>query len=237
MKRSSFCLNSESKRRPNSSNPFCKCELVKAQQYDHPGSALAGPAPTFKSRYADPNHPANSGSPISLLTGGHFNPSSRRQGRRRGGLISSAISAYQNRTPSDQKVPQSEQYGAQGQRTGVEGEQYGTQTEYRAQGSSMSQPPMGSQGYSGGAYGEGAYGQGAQYGPGGRRPRGGLRSKMSENVAYLLIVNMPSEEELAAARERLAAEQAAKDAKKQNSFLGISKGSSHGSGHSPAHTP
>ncbi|KUJ17980.1 uncharacterized protein LY89DRAFT_683942 [Mollisia scopiformis] len=36
----------------------------------------------FSSRYADPNHPANSGSLISLLTGGHVNPKARKQQRR-----------------------------------------------------------------------------------------------------------------------------------------------------------
>lgn len=34
------------------------------------------------SRYNDPNHPANSGSLISLLTGGAVNPAARRQARR-----------------------------------------------------------------------------------------------------------------------------------------------------------
>lgn len=34
------------------------------------------------SRYSDPNHPANSGSLISLLTGGAVNPAARRQARR-----------------------------------------------------------------------------------------------------------------------------------------------------------
>jgi hypothetical protein len=38
--------------------------------------------PKFASRYADPNHPANSGSLISLLTGGHINPQARRNQRK-----------------------------------------------------------------------------------------------------------------------------------------------------------
>lgn len=32
-------------------------------------------SPTFTSRYADPNHPASNGNLISLVTGGHVNPS------------------------------------------------------------------------------------------------------------------------------------------------------------------
>jgi hypothetical protein len=42
---------------------------------EHPHSVLStGPKETFASRYADPNHPASSGNPWSLITGGHFNP-------------------------------------------------------------------------------------------------------------------------------------------------------------------
>ncbi|KAL2291756.1 hypothetical protein FJTKL_11954 [Diaporthe vaccinii] len=52
---------------------------------EHQGSSLAVPAdsrPAFSSRFSDPNHPANSGSLISLLTGGSVNPAARRQERR-----------------------------------------------------------------------------------------------------------------------------------------------------------
>ncbi|KAJ5642454.1 hypothetical protein N7490_006454 [Penicillium lividum] len=38
---------------------------------ENPDSHLVqGPAPTFTSRYADPNHPASSGDPLALVTGG-----------------------------------------------------------------------------------------------------------------------------------------------------------------------
>lgn len=41
----------------------------------NPDSLLAQtPKHTFRSRYADPNHPAASGNLISLITGGHINP-------------------------------------------------------------------------------------------------------------------------------------------------------------------
>ncbi|KAJ5099712.1 hypothetical protein N7532_006713 [Penicillium argentinense] len=39
-------------------------------------------APQFKSRYNDPNHPANSGSLVALLTGGAVDPVPRRKARR-----------------------------------------------------------------------------------------------------------------------------------------------------------
>jgi len=54
--------------------------LTNFQLAENPESSLAGPQPQFRSRYADPNHPANSGSLISLITGGHINPP---KGRRR----------------------------------------------------------------------------------------------------------------------------------------------------------
>lgn len=51
---------------------------------ENPGSKLTamGQEPKFASRYADPNHPANSGSLVSLLTGGVINPQRRRNERR-----------------------------------------------------------------------------------------------------------------------------------------------------------
>lgn len=42
-----------------------------SQAKDNPDSALAaGPKPEFASRFADPSHPANSGSLVALLSGG-----------------------------------------------------------------------------------------------------------------------------------------------------------------------
>lgn len=41
---------------------------------------MQGPKPKFRSRYADPNHPANSGSLIALVTGGKINPPPLRLG-------------------------------------------------------------------------------------------------------------------------------------------------------------
>ena len=50
----------------------------------NPNSKLTGPPPSkqFASRYSDPNHPANSGTILGLLTGGHFDPKAQRRGRR-----------------------------------------------------------------------------------------------------------------------------------------------------------
>lgn len=52
---------------------------------EHQGSSLTVPSssrPAFASRFSDPSHPANSGSLISLVTGGVVNPAARRQERR-----------------------------------------------------------------------------------------------------------------------------------------------------------
>lgn len=50
----------------------------------NPNSKLAIPPPSkpFASRYSDPNHPANSGTLLALLTGGHFDPKGQRRTRR-----------------------------------------------------------------------------------------------------------------------------------------------------------
>ncbi|KAJ9614765.1 hypothetical protein H2204_014463 [Knufia peltigerae] len=52
----------------------------------NPGTLLAEARPPprkeFASRFSDPNHPVNSGSLISLLTGGHFNPKAEKRARR-----------------------------------------------------------------------------------------------------------------------------------------------------------
>ncbi|KAF7926641.1 uncharacterized protein EAE97_010150 [Botrytis byssoidea] len=82
--------------------------------HNNPESSLAGPLPAFNSRWADPNHPANSGGLKSLLTGIPDDRKSSREGKkdrkkdrrdrrrrdssssntsRRGGLLSTALGA------------------------------------------------------------------------------------------------------------------------------------------------
>ena len=127
--------------RPNASRNEQSADSNK--QHEHPNSALTGPeTPRFRSRYADPNHPANSGSLISLVTGGVVNPQERRQNRRqeRRERLSNRIG---------RPLPQ------RGQR-------------------SRESP---------------------------------IKRVLQENVMYLMIANMPSEQDLAAARSRLAAQE------------------------------
>ncbi|MCJ1435820.1 hypothetical protein MMC27_005196 [Xylographa pallens] len=122
--------------------------LKKSQKFagENMESSLSVPQTTeFASRYSDPNHAANNGSLISLVTGGNINPQPRRDDRRerhsgrrekRGGLISSMI-----RPTSATK---------------------------------------------------------------GGKKESPIRRLLKKDVLYLMIVNMPTEEELSAAKEMIA---------------------------------
>lgn len=79
---------------------------------ENPNSVLSkSPKPTFTSRYADPSHPANSGSLIALVTGGHVTRdhlpqrrvrrSSRGRGHEQGqrGLVGAVAAARSRQSP------------------------------------------------------------------------------------------------------------------------------------------
>lgn len=118
------------------------------QAYENSNSSLAAPPTKFASRYSDPNHTANNGSLISLLTGGAINPHDRRQHRRALRDVRRAErrpDRYERRPDRyERRVPRQ----------------------------------------------------------GGRRSRGGgpIRRMMQQDVLYLMIVNLPTEEETAQAR-------------------------------------
>jgi hypothetical protein len=59
-----------------------RAQAEYADTYAH--SALTGPRPEkkFASRFSDPSHPANSGTLLGLLTGGHFDPKAKLRGRK-----------------------------------------------------------------------------------------------------------------------------------------------------------
>jgi hypothetical protein len=92
----------------------------------------------FAGRFADPNHAANSGSLVSLLTGGKINPNALRERRRASKRVGRAMRRGQEITPE------------------------------------MKQ---------------------------GKRRQGVIRKMLRKDVLYLMIVNLPTEEEMAAARE------------------------------------
>ncbi|KAH7140391.1 hypothetical protein B0J13DRAFT_63646 [Dactylonectria estremocensis] len=89
-----------------------------AYETEHQGSSLAVPSSArqpFQSRYSDPNHAANSGSLISLITGGAINPMERRQKMR------TAMSERRNaRRVANGRAPRSPRrgLGSKGQRKG-----------------------------------------------------------------------------------------------------------------------
>ena len=70
----------------NASGGFLSSYLDRRAQasYEgmHPSSKLVMPPPEkkFASRFSDPNHPANSGTILGLLTGGHFDPKAKKRG-------------------------------------------------------------------------------------------------------------------------------------------------------------
>lgn len=69
--------------------------------FKNAGSALIqGPAPKFTSRYADPNHPASSGSFRSLVTGGYINPPSMSRQQHLAGAVSSWCADWDGRQPT-----------------------------------------------------------------------------------------------------------------------------------------
>ncbi|KAI9736248.1 MAG: hypothetical protein M1834_001134 [Cirrosporium novae-zelandiae] len=106
----------------------------------NPNSILAVQQPQqFASRYSDPNHPASSGSLISLVTGGHVNPMAARQSRR----------------------------AAKHERKDQKRARYGRDPVSR--------------------------------GPNGRKQTM-IRKALTQNVLYLMVVNMPTDEEIAEAR-------------------------------------
>ena len=115
----------------------------------NPNSQLAGPPPSklFASRYADPNHPANSGTILALLTGGHFDPKAKRRGRRA------------ERRARRRGIPL---------------------TENDVRNAELGRKPMGRQGL--------------------------IKRVLQKDVLYLMIVNLPSQEEMNAVRREVERE-------------------------------
>ncbi|KAI9718090.1 MAG: hypothetical protein M1812_004348 [Candelaria pacifica] len=137
----------------------------------NPDSKLnVAPPPKFASRYSDPNHPANSGSIVALATGGKIVMPMRKEGRRSGGPIGLVKLAV----------------GVASGNSSVRGEE-----EYRG----------GKGGGLGGGLG-GGRGRRQRSSDTERRPKGPIgmaRRSLKQDVVYLMVVNMPSEQEMEAA--------------------------------------
>lgn len=83
---------------------------------ENPNSSLSSGTPEFRSRYADPNHPASSGSLISLVTGGRVDPrgvrnekESRRSGRGLG-LVRGSVGYIRREKPVKKMLRQNVMY-------------------------------------------------------------------------------------------------------------------------------
>lgn len=109
--------------------------------YYHPGSSLASDQPQhFASRFSDPNHAVNSGSLVSLVTGGMYDPRVRREAKRQ---RKNERRIARGRMPRQYRLPKDA-----------------------------------------------------------REPKG-IRRLLTGNVLYLMVVNLPSDREIAEAKDRL----------------------------------
>ena len=174
----------------------------------NPDSVLAKSQskPEFHSRYADPNHPASSGNPISLLTGGLINPApgqpfgGRVGGRFGGGLGAGrfgggfrgygGVRGYGAGYGQDPYYADEYNYYAS-QSPIAQRQMMGREMMYQRQDMMYGRQGMGMGGGIGGFGGPQAI-------------LGKARKIVQKNVLYMMIVNMPSEEELAEARVTIA---------------------------------
>src|SRR5271154_1812185 len=125
-----------------------RAQAEYADTYVHSALSAPPPAKKFASRFSDPSHPANSGTILGLLTGGHFDPRAKLKG-----LKASRLAAARGITLSEQDIRNAEM---------------------------------------------------------GRTQALGFRKKligkiMRRDVNYLLICNLPTDEELQAIRRRVEA--------------------------------
>ncbi|KAL4880132.1 hypothetical protein BJY04DRAFT_80935 [Aspergillus karnatakaensis] len=164
---------------------------------ENPENALnMAPKPTFTSRYADPSHPASSGDLFALISGGHISseslprrrPGDRDMGRRRGPLASLPGGNIGLRD-----LPGGGIIHAVRSRRGVP--------------DSLAHDEIENNGHVTGRRGGGLRQPASRRGRDGPLSEGlvgGVQKFFKSNVLYLMIVNMPSEEEMAAAREMFA---------------------------------
>ncbi|KAF1350655.1 hypothetical protein BDV97DRAFT_382435 [Delphinella strobiligena] len=134
----------------------------------NPESLLAQtPKHTFKSRYADPNHPAASGNLIRLITGGHINPAPHSAGFGGPGVYLD-LATRAGRGMGGRSVSDSAAYGVQARTGGINGR--------NSQVGGLGGLSMA-----------------------GLSPLNHIIRKLKNEVLYLMIVNMPTAEEMVAA--------------------------------------
>lgn len=147
------------------------------------------PQAKFSSRYADPNNPAASGSLIAFVSGGHLVP-----GPNSRGLIGGLASAVKQKSQKGKAV---EHYNPNAQGSS----QYGGQQGYGYEEDNM---------YSRNYRGRRARRERRDMRRGGPRERiipspvGGAKKLLNQNVLYMMVVNMPTESEMADAKAAAA---------------------------------
>ncbi|KAJ5682985.1 hypothetical protein N7462_006150 [Penicillium macrosclerotiorum] len=160
---------------------------------ENPDSHLSsGPRPTFTSRYADPNHPASSGDPLALVTGGHLSVEKLSGMKARGsrGLLDRQHGGFSS-SSSNPPAPHGRPFGLfdaintvrdlRSSQGGARAALSGSRSPRREIDRVTSRRDDGESG-------------------GVRSP---LAKLLQKKVLYLAIVNMPSQEEMSRAREAL----------------------------------
>ncbi|RDL37720.1 uncharacterized protein BP5553_05153 [Venustampulla echinocandica] len=158
---------------------------------------LKGQKQTFKSRYADPNHAANSGSLVSLVTGGKINPPSLGGGGGGGfGRGGGGMGGGFGRGGGGGGMGGG--FGGFGGGRGGSGQQQ----QFSGNGNAspdehQQQVPNNSSNRGGmGGSGRGGFMGMSGFGGGGSNP---IAKLLKKDVLYLMVVNMPSAEEIAQA--------------------------------------
>ncbi|KAL3484713.1 hypothetical protein BJX62DRAFT_248171 [Aspergillus germanicus] len=173
---------------------------------ENPTSGLnISPNPTFTSRYADPSHPASSGDLLGLVSGGKitYDQLPRRRPAAATPVHNGRFGSVPGGNIGLRHIPGGAIIGAIAARRGARQPAQAVDDEVVA-----TDDGYGAPGISGHARGRGRITGRVVSGTAGGRTdpladglAGGVKKLLQSNVAYLMIVNMPSEEEMAAARE------------------------------------
>lgn len=153
--------------------------------------ANAAPRPEFRSRYADPNHPASSGDPLAFITGGKISSGILGGRDASGGAVHRGLDLGSNKAAM---IGRGVDRGLLDRRATLQsrwpGQSY-PQAPYGGRGRDAAgpfeQPVTSSRGGMGGS----------AIGP--LSIIGGVKKLLQKDVLYLMIVNLPTEEEMAQA--------------------------------------
>ncbi|RTE79616.1 hypothetical protein BHE90_005887 [Fusarium euwallaceae] len=176
---------------------FDKRAQAKFAAKNDGSSLVQGQTPKFTSRYADPTHPASSGSFRSLITGGHINPPPMTRQERMAGAMGNWCSSYDARQPGAKYTLKDHVSRTRGMMS--LGAPRGEHAPYGGQ---PAEPAMGMR------PGLGSRMSGdrdkMQVGPLSVPSPGAMVKKVvKKNILYLMVVNVPTDEELAQAAEEL----------------------------------